>query len=126
MSCDCGFLLRRCRTKTCGVSFCGDSLCHFIDASEGDVDGENICDGDFLQVGSNSVRCNGNNDVVTTEIGKFHDLGFGDGMNDCRNAEVFDVKKFTCVEKCFNGRMDEKTLSFLVEWWMSWMTLQVQ
>ena len=45
---------------------------------------------------------------MRTDTGKFDDFDIGDGMNDCRNAEDFDVEKFRCVEKCFDGGMDEK------------------
>ncbi len=56
MSCNCGYLLRCGHMKRCGVPYCGDLLCRFIEASEGDVDGEKFFDCDFLQVVINIDR----------------------------------------------------------------------
>ena len=50
MSCNCSYLLQSGRIKRCGVGCCGDLLCHFIDALEGDVNGEKIFDGDFFEL----------------------------------------------------------------------------
>ncbi len=73
MSCNCGHLLRCGRMKCCSVSYSGDLLDRFIEASKGNVDGEKFFDRDFLGVGININPYKGKIDEVTNEIKKFHD-----------------------------------------------------
>ncbi len=80
--------------KRCGVSCSGNLLCHFINASEGKIDGENFFDRNVLRVGITIDHCHGNTNEVTTEIENLYYAG-----------KV--IHRWRYEKNCFNGGIDE-------------------